>query len=112
MALPKIDKFSYADLIELKSEIEAVIAERRAEEQAKLQAKMAEIAAAAGFELDEVMPVKRSSGRPPATKRGKVAPKYRNPKDPSQTWTGRGRQPNWLVAELNKGKKLDDFLIK
>ena len=28
-------------------------------------------------------------------KRGKGAPKYRNPKDPSQTWTGHGRRPLW-----------------
>ena len=27
-------------------------------------------------------------------------PKYRNPKDESQTWTGRGRKPHWVVAYL------------
>jgi DNA-binding protein H-NS len=28
----------------------------------------------------------------------KVFPKYRNPKNRSETWTGRGKQPRWLVA--------------
>ncbi|MBD0191236.1 H-NS family nucleoid-associated regulatory protein, partial [Acinetobacter baumannii] len=30
----------------------------------------------------------------------------------SETWTGRGKQPRWLVAEIEKGAKLEDFLIK
>ncbi len=42
----------------------------------------------------------------------KVLPKYRNPKDPSQTWAGRGRQPRWVRALLRSGKKIDDFLIR
>lgn len=41
----------------------------------------------------------------------KVRPKYRNPKDRSETWAGRGKQPRWLTAQLRSGKKLNDFLI-
>ena len=40
-----------------------------------------------------------------------VFPKYRNPKQPSETWAGRGKQPRWLAAELGSGKRLDDFRI-
>jgi DNA-binding protein H-NS len=40
----------------------------------------------------------------------KVLPKYRNPKG-GETWTGRGKQPRWLTAQLKSGKKLNDFLI-
>ena len=43
---------------------------------------------------------------------GKVAPKYRNPANAKETWTGRGKQPRWLAAETAKGKKLEEFLIK
>ena len=43
---------------------------------------------------------------------GKVAPKYRNPANPKETWAGRGKQPKWLAAETSKGRKLEDFLIK
>ena len=46
-------------------------------------------------------------------KLGKVAPKYRNPADPSQTWAGRGQQPKWMSSQIAGGsKKLEDFLIK
>ena len=42
----------------------------------------------------------------------KVLPKFRNPKNPAETWAGRGKQPRWLRAQLRSGRKLDDFRIK
>jgi DNA-binding protein H-NS len=41
----------------------------------------------------------------------RVYPKYRNPSAPGETWSGRGRQPRWLVAALKAGRKIDDFAI-
>ena len=38
--------------------------------------------------------------------------KFRNPDDPRQTWTGRGKRPRWLNDKLNAGKDLQDFAIK
>lgn len=46
-----------------------------------------------------------------AVKRVKVSPKYQS-EDGLQTWTGRGLKPKWLKAELDAGRKLEDFLIK
>jgi len=43
--------------------------------------------------------------------RGAVAPKYRNPANPTETWAGRGLKPKWLTAAIKAGKKQDDFLI-
>ena len=40
-----------------------------------------------------------------------VPPKYRNPKNPAETWSGRGKQPRWLGPQLRAGRRLDDFLI-
>jgi len=42
----------------------------------------------------------------------KVLPKYRNPKNPAETWAGRGKQPHWVRAQLRAGKNLNDFLIE
>jgi DNA-binding protein H-NS len=44
-------------------------------------------------------------------KLGKVAPKYRNPANSRETWSGRGMQPRWLAAEVRRGRKPEDFLI-
>jgi DNA-binding protein H-NS len=53
-----------------------------------------------------------SEGRGNALKGTKVKPKYRNPADRSETWTGRGMRPRWMVAAMKGGKKIEDFLIK
>lgn len=37
--------------------------------------------------------------------------KYRNPNEPSQTWTGKGRKPGWVVESLANGNTLNDLLI-
>lgn len=39
----------------------------------------------------------------------KRGPKFRNPEKPYETWTGRGRRPRWLKAELALGRTLEQF---
>ena len=90
---------------------------------ALVRQKLTQLAKAEGYAISELfgsgdVPVradipaakKRSSLKGKST--GKVAPKYRNPANPSETWAGRGQQPKWLAAETGKGRALEDFLIK
>ena len=59
-----------------------------------------------GFALDDF------TGGKTASKSGhKGVAKYANPANESQTWTGRGRQPNWIKDALAAGKSLDEFAI-
>lgn len=57
-----------------------------------------------GFSLDELL-----GGSP--KKGSKSAPKYANPGDKSQTWTGKGRKPKWVNEALEAGKSLEDLAI-
>jgi DNA-binding protein H-NS len=41
----------------------------------------------------------------------RVHPKYQNPSAPEETWSGRGRQPRWLVSALKAGSSIEDFRI-
>jgi DNA-binding protein H-NS len=59
--------------------------------------------------LDEL--VARGSKSSKTASRKPVAPRYRNPENQQETWTGRGKQPRWLAAKLASGANLDDFLI-
>jgi DNA-binding protein H-NS len=44
--------------------------------------------------------------------KGLVAIKYRDPKNPTNTWTGRGRMPRWMVAATKSSKaRKEDLLI-
>ncbi|WP_299921045.1 H-NS histone family protein [uncultured Pelagimonas sp.] len=71
----------------------------------KAEAKLAaeKVAKEFGYSLDEIL----SAGG----KTTKGAPKYANPADPTQTWTGRGRKPKWVVDALNAGKSVEDMEI-
>ena len=105
MATPNgLDKMSYAELLKLQERIEAAIAQKRVEEAATTKEALRAMAEKAGFSLNDLFG-KRGA------KKGTGEAKYRNPKDTSQTWTGRGRKPNWLVDAVKKGAKLDSFGI-
>ena len=103
MARPNLEKMPLKQLLELEAQVQSAISSARERERAEVKKAMAELAEERGFKLHDIM-----GGRG----RGKVStPKYANPEDPSQTWTGRGRKPNWLVAKLKKGANMADFAI-
>jgi DNA-binding protein H-NS len=108
MAKTDINGMSYAELIELEGKLTSLKAEKQANERAEIKAKLTTMAKEAGFDIHDLF------GRGRGTAKGsKVAPKYRNPKNPSETWTGRGRMPRWLSAATKGNKaKRGDFLIK
>jgi DNA-binding protein H-NS len=71
-----------------------------------------------GYEATFAKPGRGGRGRKAATAkettpsgRAKVAPKYRNPDNPAETWTGRGRKPRWVQDALDAGRSLSDFAI-
>src|ERR1700724_2207916 len=91
-------------LMGLRGKIDAVLTGKVTDERRTLESELAKLdrfQAGSG----------RSKGAFGRGARGKVAPKYRNPENPSETWAGRGLKPRWLAAALKSGKKLDDFLI-
>ena len=93
---------------ELEQHLEDVkMAIKNAYERDRVEARKAAEKAAAeyGFSLDEV-----SSGAKKG-KAAKAAAKYANPEDPSQTWTGKGRQPKWYVEAIESGKTPADLEI-
>ncbi len=98
---------------------QAIKAEEKRNKKATL-AKMIAIAKQNGFEFNELLSdaalVTRKEKKPDSEQktvkpRRKVAPKYQNPLDPQQKWTGRGRQPNWVKEQLKIGHELEDLLI-
>jgi DNA-binding protein H-NS len=95
MTVPKLQQ--------LKSQVEAAISAKVTERRRELELELSKLAGV--------------GGRGKATKSarggrmGPVAPKYRNPENPAETWAGRGLKPRWLTAAIKGGKKLDDCLI-
>jgi DNA-binding protein H-NS len=40
-----------------------------------------------------------------------VVPKFANPDDPTQVWSGRGKQPRWVAEKLASGLAAEDLSI-
>jgi DNA-binding protein H-NS len=106
MARPKnLSNMSFAELEKMQADIERMKAEKHNSERVELREKLTALAKQHGFDIHELFG-KAGKGR------GKVAVKYRDPSNPSNTWTGRGRMPRWMVAATKGGKaEKDDFLI-
>jgi DNA-binding protein H-NS len=96
-----LKSMSADDLWALYEQLSSILTEKIAAEKAKLEERLRKIETASNANsLDRV--------RRPYPK---VLPKYQNPKNPAETWSGRGKQPHWVQAQLKAGKKLEHFLI-
>ncbi|TAL74092.1 MAG: H-NS histone family protein [Rhodanobacter sp.] len=80
--------------------------ELRKEKVVKVREKVHQLLKSEGLNFDDVFGVGRAK-----RKGGVVPPKYRNPADASQTWSGRGKRPRWFNEALKAGKKEKDLLI-
>lgn len=118
---PDLAAFSLTELRELESEVQTAITEKEAAEKAAILAEFEQRAKSSGFSLADILALpSRSLFRPKKDKakaeesakgRGSVAPKYRNPENSLETWSGRGRQPVWVRDQIANGKTLDDLAI-
>ena len=109
MAGINVDKLSLKELLDLENRVKKALSVARQREQADARIKIEAIAKGAGMSAAEILGL---GGKIKGSRKGgKVAPKYANPDNKSETWTGRGRQPRWLVAKLGKGGKVTDYAI-
>jgi DNA-binding protein H-NS len=101
------ENMTFAQLSAFRDQIDRLMLERQTAERAALRDKMTAMVQSHGLSIDELFG--KGSRRKGS---GSVPVKYRDPKDPSNTWTGRGRMARWLVAATKGGKaKKEDFLI-
>lgn len=106
MARPTdLERMTYAELKEMETRIGRLMVQKRDQERAALKDKITALAREHGFDVRELV-------GPGKGRNGSVAVKYRDPQNPENTWTGRGRMPRWMAAATKGGKvKKDDFLI-
>ena len=82
--------------------------ELRKEKVVKLREKVHAMIKAEGYSFDDIFGGSRGKAK---RSTGTVAPKYRNPGNAEQTWSGRGKRPRWFNDALAAGKKEKDLAI-
>lgn len=102
-----ISTLSLVELRNLLEQIPAEIKRRQKEEMAKVRKEVEALLQARGFSMDDLVgeSTKDSKDKKP------VAIKYRHPQDASLSWTGRGRQPRWVVDYLANGGSLEQLAV-
>src|SRR5512145_3446625 len=86
-----IDNMSYAELARMETRIARLKIEKQNAERAELRERILAMVKEHGFEMSDLFGKGRKG-------KGSVAVKYRDPKNPENTWTGRGRMPRWMAG--------------
>lgn len=100
-----LETLSLKELKQLHKNVETAIADFKDRERRAALAEVEAFARERGLNPSDLADLVSRRTRKPA------APKYANPADASQTWTGRGRRPRWVQAALDAGQSLDDLAI-
>ncbi|MBK0328639.1 H-NS histone family protein [Rhodobacteraceae bacterium F11138] len=96
------------ELVVLKQDIDKALRDAEVRERRDALKAAENAAAEYGFSLEELLSDKMGRG---AGKAPKSAPKYRNPENPDQTWSGRGRKPKWVHDAIANGADLSSLKI-
>mgnify|MGYP003605310511 CR=1 FL=1 len=104
-----IDDLSVEELTKLRARADVLIESKKDQKVEDAYNAIVEIAKNVGLSLEAL--IEFGASKQKKAPRKAVEPRYRNVNNAEQTWTGRGKQPRWLVAELEKGAKLEDFVI-
>lgn len=100
-----VEAMSLSELKALRAKVDRAIVTFEERQKKAALAELDEVARKMGFSLAEL------TGATVAKARKPVAPKYANPANEAETWTGRGRKPKWVEAALASGKSLEDLAI-
>lgn len=90
------------ELEKLRKDVDAAIQTVESRELKMAHEAASKAAADYGYSLEDITSMQSTSRRGKGT-RTVSAPKYRNPSNPDQTWTGKGRQPEWYKSEMANG---------
>ncbi|MDC4411845.1 H-NS histone family protein [Acinetobacter baumannii] len=107
--MTNISGLSIEELKDLQVEAEKLIEIKKEKAIEEAYLKIISIAENVGYSVEDLLKVGAASSKKKGRK--SVKPRYRSKTNAQDTWTGRGKQPRWLVAEIEKGAKLEDFLI-
>lgn len=100
-----LENLSLKELKQLQKDVATAIEHFKDRERRKALAEVEAFVRERGLTVADLTEISLKRSRRPAV------PKYANPADPSQTWTGRGRKPHWIIAALAAGKSLDELTI-
>lgn len=99
---------SFDELLELRDRVDAAISTQIESERRALETKLERLNRFSG---GAGKGGNGAGAAPRPQKFGKVPPQFRNPDNPTETWSGRGLRPRWMVAALAAGRTIEELMI-
>ncbi|WP_338849983.1 H-NS histone family protein [Massilia sp. W12] len=111
-----LSNLSLQDLRSLETQLKTEIKRREHEDMARAREQILAIAHSVGIPLKDLIGAGGARGRGAATAaatgvRSAVPVRYRHPENASLQWTGRGRQPKWVVEWVASGQSMDALRV-
>src|SRR5437588_4525007 len=105
-----LDAMSVDEMWQLHEEISQILSIRLTSEKRELEKRLAQLRREKETRPPEAAEIPTAV---PRERRHypRVFPKYQNPNELTETWSGRGKQPRWLTAALKGGHLIDEFAI-
>ena len=105
----ELESMSLDDLWSLHEKVSALLSARIKAEKQELEKRLAVLNRGNDI-ISQSSPSRSLQNGKVRRKYPRVLPKYHNPQT-SETWSGRGKRPLWLVAAMKSGRKIEEFRI-
>ena len=105
--MTEYNNLSETELQSVIDKAEKALKDKQSRKRKEVVLQIKELAASIGVTVE----IKEGDNKT-ARKGNKVAPKYRNPNEFSQTWTGRGIAPKWMQDLIDQGHDKSEYSIK
>lgn len=104
-----LSSMSLEQLHQLEQAVQREKQARRAQEEENLYREIREKISVLGISADDLL--KRLGSGKSAQVKPRLPAQFRDPANPANTWSGRGRKPLWVEAWLREGRSIDDLRI-
>ena len=105
LASVDLNELSIEDLRAITQNAQNIIIHKQTQRLRDAYEMFEEIAEEAGSSIEEILSIGEDIKQERSVR-------YRDPKNPENIWTGRGRKPNWLLDEVAKGNQVEDFAVE
>ena len=106
-----VSELMLEELVSLRTDLEERIKQKQKEQKKDIYSKMLTMAKAAGFDSVEAFMASQKGRNPRSDKGVRLPPRYMNPDNPKNTWSGKGRKPGWVIEHLEDGGDLEELAI-
>lgn len=102
----QFDDLSLSELKDLRRKLDKAISGFEARQKKKAVEMLQNVARDHGLNISDLIEAAQSG-----PSRGGLPPRFANPDNPEDTWSGRGRKPHWYISAIANGSSPDDLKI-